>query len=101
MLLGRSAIIHRVLPLFRSPALLELNRKFLRPHPTKEAVLEMLAHGLQGEWGPSFPPPNRPAANYLGNPAARRKCRLQFQSEVAAGRDWRPWLGRRGGPMVP
>ena len=46
----------------------------------------MLAYGLQGEWGPTFPPPNRPAANYLGTTAARRKCRLRFQSEVTAGR---------------
>ena len=86
MHLGRSALIHRVLPLFRSPAQLSLNRAFLRPHPTKAAVLEMLAYGLQGEWGSTFPPPNRPAANYLGTPDARRKCRLRFQSEVAAGR---------------
>ena len=84
--LGRSALIHRVLPLFRSPAQLSLNRAFLLPHPTKTAVLEMLAYGLQGEWGPTFPPPNRPAANYLGTTVARRKCRLRFQSEVAAGR---------------
>ena len=84
--LGRSAHIHRVLPLFRSPAQLSLNRAFLLPHPTKTAVLEMLAYGLQGEWGATFPPPNRPAANYLGTDDARQKCRLRFQSEVAAGR---------------
>ena len=84
--LGRSAHIHRVLPLFRSPAQLSLNRAFLLPHPTKPAVLEMLAYGLQGEWGATFPPPNRPAANYLGTADARQKCRLRFQSEVAAGR---------------
>ena len=47
--LGRSALIHRVLPLFRSPAQLSLNRAFLIPHPQKNAVLEMLAYGLQGE----------------------------------------------------
>ena len=47
--LGRSALIHRVLPLFRSPAQLSLNRAFLLPHPKKNAVLEMLAYGLKGE----------------------------------------------------
>ena len=76
--LGRSALIHRVLPLFRSPAQLSLNRAFLLPHPTKSAVLEMLAYGLQGEWGATFPPPNRPAAKYLGTADARHKCRLRF-----------------------
>ena len=86
MHLGRSAIIHRVLPHFRTPAQLSLYRALLSPHPTKTAVLETLAYGLQGEWGPTFPPPNRAATNYLGTPAARRKCHLRFQSEVAACR---------------
>ena len=83
---GRSALLHRVLPLFRSPALLQRNRDFFIPHPDKEAVLHMLAYGLRGDWGPKFPPPNRPAPNYLGPPEAIRKCRCRFQSEVRAGR---------------
>ena len=83
---GRSALLQRVLPLFRSPALLQLNRDFFIPHPDKEAVLHMLAYGLRGDWGPQFPPPNRPAPNYLGTPEAIRKCRCRLQLEVRAGR---------------
>ena len=85
-MVGRSARLHRVLPLFRSPALLHLNSAFFLPLPQKQAVLHMLAYGLRGEWGPVLPPPNRIAPNYLGSPEARHKCRLRFQSEVRAGR---------------
>ena len=52
--------------------------------PTKSSVLHMLAYGLRGDWGPELPPPNRPAANYLG--AALANCRRQFVKEVRAGR---------------
>ena len=86
LVLGRSALLHRVLPLFRSPALLQKTRDFLLPHPDKEPVLHMLAYGLRGDWGPTFPPPNRPAPNYLGPPEAVHKCRRRFESEVRAGR---------------
>ena len=44
----------------------------------------MLAYGLRGDWGAELPPPNRPAANYLG--AALNNCRTRFQKEVQAGR---------------
>ena len=44
----------------------------------------MLAYGLRGDWGPELPPPNRPAANYLG--AALTNCRRRFVKEVQAGR---------------
>ena len=86
LVVGRSARLHRVLPLFRSPALLHLNSAFFLPLPQKQAVLHMLAYGLRGEWGPVLPPPNRSAPNYLGSPEVRHKCRLRFQSKVRAGR---------------
>ena len=40
--------MHRVLPNFRSPEILSKINAFLRPHPTKAAVLRMLANGLRG-----------------------------------------------------
>ena len=83
---GRSTLLHRVLPLFRSPAQTKLNDKFLLPHHTKQSVLNMLAYGIRGDWGHSFPTPNRPAPNFLKCNAARAKCRLRFKSEVCAGR---------------
>ena len=83
---GRSALIHRVLPLFRSPAQTNLNDKFLIPHDTKTAVLNMLAFGLRGDWGITFPTPNCAAPNFLKCDSARTKCRLRFKSEVRAGR---------------
>ena len=52
--------------------------------PTKSSVLHMLAYGLRGDWGPELPPPNRPAANYLG--AALANCRRRFIKEIQAGR---------------
>ena len=40
--------MHRVLPHFRPPKILNVINRFLRPHPTKAAVLRMLANGLHG-----------------------------------------------------
>ena len=78
--------MHRVLPNFRTPDTIAANRAFLDSHPQKSAVLNMLAAGLRGNWGVKLPPPNRPAANYLGPMSARRKCRLRLKSEILAGR---------------
>lgn len=78
--------MYQVLPNFRTPEMIRANRAFLIPHPTKDAVLKMLAYGLKGEWGPNLPPPGRPAANYLGPQAAHEECRLRFKSEILAGR---------------
>ena len=46
----------------------------------------MLAFGLRGDWGHTFPTPNCIAPNFLKCDAARAKCRLRFKSEVRAGR---------------
>ena len=102
-MLGRSTRLHRVFPLFRSPALLHLNRALFLPLSHREAVLHMLAYGLRGEWGPVLPPPNRIAPNYLGSPEARHKCRPQFQSEVRAGRmiGGPGWTQSRGSSLTP
>ena len=78
--------MYQVLPNFRTPEIIRTNRAYFVPHPTKEAVLDMLAYGLKGEWGPNLPPPGRTAANYLGSQAARGECRLRFKSEILAGR---------------
>ena len=78
--------MHRVLPNYRPPELLKTINAFLLPHPSKPAVLRMLANGLQGNWDSHFPQPNLPARNYLGSPAARQKCRNRFKNEVLAGR---------------
>ena len=40
--------MHRVLPNFRPPEILTTISAFLCPHPTKAAVLRMLANGLRG-----------------------------------------------------
>ena len=77
--------MHRVLPNFRTPDTIAANRAFLDSHPQKPAVLNMLAAGLRGNWGLKLPPPNRPAANYLGPMSARCKCRLRFKSEILTG----------------
>ena len=77
--------MHRVLPNFRPPELLKTINAFLRPHPTKPAVLRMLANGLHGNWDTQFPQPNLPARNYLGSPTARQNSAnaLKMSSSLA------------------
>ena len=78
--------MHRLLPHFRSPGIIAAIDAFLCDNPQKTEVLRMLSKGLRGDWGPQMPPSGRPAANYLGSMAARRKCRSRCKNEVLAGR---------------
>ena len=41
--------LYRWLPLFRSPQMVDKNRRFLVNDPSKEVVLDMLANGLRGD----------------------------------------------------
>ena len=78
--------MHRLFPHFRTPITIVGNDAFLCEDPQKAEVLRMLSKGLRGVWGPQMPPSGRPAANYLGSIAARRKCRSRCKNEVLAGR---------------
>ena len=53
--------------------------------PTKRDVLDMLAHGLRGDWG-ALPTPDLAVTNFLKSPAAVSKCRDRFSNEVKLGR---------------
>ena len=65
--------------------MIDKNRRFLCDDPSKEVVLDMLAHGLRGDWA-SLPPPGLRGKNFLKTPAAVEKCRERFKKEVALGR---------------
>ena len=71
--------------MFRTPHTIEGNRQFLVEDSTKASVLNMLAHGLRGDWG-TLPTPGLPVRNFLKTPAAVSKCRDRFKSEVSLGR---------------
>ena len=77
--------LHLYLPLFRPPHIIQKNRQFLLDHPTKSDVLDMLAHGLCGDWG-TLPLPNQPVTNFLKSETAVSKCRVRFQKEISLGR---------------
>lgn len=65
--------------------MIDKNRLFLIDDPSKKDVLDMLAHGLRGDWG-ELPKPNLPVKNFLKSPAAISKCRDRFKNEVRLGR---------------
>ena len=46
---GKIPQLSTLLPIFRSPELIQLNKAFLIDSDTKPAVLDMLAHGLRGD----------------------------------------------------
>ena len=62
-----------------------MNSKFLIPSESKAAVLQMLEHGLRGDWD-HLPRPGLHASNFLANPVARQKCRERFKKEILKGR---------------
>ena len=61
------------------------NRLFLIDDPSKNVVLDMLAHGLRGDWGELLTP-GLPMTNFLKIPDAILKCRNRFKNEVLLGR---------------
>ena len=65
--------------------MIDKNRLFLIDDPSKNVVLDMLAHGLRGDWD-TLPPPGLKATNFLKTPDAVSKCRERFKKEVALGR---------------
>ena len=65
--------------------MIDKNRLFLIDDPSKNVVLDMLANGLQGDWG-EFPTPGLSVKNFLKTPGAILKCRNRFKNEVLLGR---------------
>ena len=65
--------------------MIDANNHFLIDDPSKGMVLDMLAHGLHGDWD-TLPTPGLRATNFLKTPAAISKCRERFKKEVAHGR---------------
>ena len=65
--------------------MIDKNRQFLVDDPSKSNVLDMLAHGLRGDWG-KLPIPGLPVTNFLTTHSAILKCRNRFKNEVLMGR---------------